>query len=127
MGCWLNGSTMKHLKCIELSRVIKWLEGFSGHGIYDADTCRRDWARHVGIERPQWPEHTYDETCQAIQDRGMNTELWGSQTAMYVWGHELSRCLAVEYAGFVSDKREIGMQYWDDIKALRNAEMVITL
>lgn len=118
---------MKHIDKAKLVQIVNWLTEYAGTGVYDADSTRASWDKCIGIDRPNWPEHSYEDTKRAITERGLKTDLWGSAMSMYVFGWELARCLSWEYAAYVSDRNGPGASFWDHLNALRNAEMIATM
>ena len=105
----------------ELGKIVDWLAGISSHGIYADTSLRLDFKKAVGIEAPYWPNHSWEVTQQTMEDRGLGGEMPPQIGEKWAYGYEIARCLAWEYAGFVSSKMGRGSSFLDHVNALRNA------
>jgi len=104
----------------ELSKIVDWLAEISGHGIYASAAMKQDFKTSVGIEAPNWPEHTWEGTKQIMEARSLGGELPIQRDLMLAYGYEIALSLSLTYAGFVSSKMGRGSSFWDHVNALKN-------
>jgi hypothetical protein len=109
-------------RCLTLrsKTISEWLsDSICSHDIADADALKKDYALNTSHIAKSWPVHSVEATKGAIIARGLGGTLDDTSAQNLVYGWELARTLARQYAGFTSNKMGRGFVFRECVEALK--------
>jgi hypothetical protein len=102
-----------------MQTITEWLsESIGSHDIADAEALMKDYALCTGHIAKNWPTHSPQETKRAIEARGLGGSLT-TDAKKLAYGWQVAETLALQYAGFRTEKVGRGSAYRECVEALK--------
>ena len=103
------------------TKISDYVSQLHSHDIVDSTSYGEDFKKETGFD-PAWPEHSVQETVNAIKGRGLGGELNTDRDYRCAYGWEIAEGLAGKYANYGGSwKSGRGFRFRDALDALRKA------